>query len=148
MHASNAARAHAPCRCRNIEPPLDLSAYEGLELRVKVRLVGTTGLWQGRGGEGARLARPRRATAPATADACASAITAPPATQGNGLRYKLIIRTEAGWDTVGYTAGFDTTQGAHGRRAPLRHAARGSSLGAAPRAGLRDVNLHRRVRSP
>lgn len=25
------------------------------------------------------------------------------------MRYKLILRTEAGWDTVGYTQGFDTT---------------------------------------
>jgi hypothetical protein len=52
----------ASVRCRNIEPPLDLSAYEGLELQVK----------------------------------------------GNGLRYKCIIRTDPGWDAVGYTLAFDT----------------------------------------
>lgn len=34
--------------------------------------------------------------------------------KGNGLRYKLILRTDAGWDTVGYTAYFDTQQGEAG----------------------------------
>ena len=45
--------------------PEDLSAYDGLELRVK----------------------------------------------GDGRRYKLIVRTSTDWDTVGYTAGFDTAKG-------------------------------------
>ena len=53
-------------RTRNLEPPLDLSAYEGLELRVK----------------------------------------------GDGLRYKLVLRSESAWDGIGYTASFDTTAGA------------------------------------
>ncbi len=52
-------------RTRNIEPALDLSPYEGLELRLK----------------------------------------------GDGLRYKLIIRTENAWDGIGYTASFDTAPG-------------------------------------
>lgn len=43
----------------------DLSAYDGLELRLK----------------------------------------------GDGRRYKLIVRTSRDWDTVGYTAGFDTVGG-------------------------------------
>lgn len=42
-------------RTRNLEPALDLSAYEGLELRLK----------------------------------------------GDGRRYKLIVRTDPGWDTMG-----------------------------------------------
>lgn len=57
----------ASVRCRNLDPPLDLSAYDGLELRVR----------------------------------------------GNGLRYKCILRTTPDWDSVGYTAMFDTTQGEH-----------------------------------
>lgn len=28
--------------------------------------------------------------------------------KGNGLRYKCIIRTDPGWDAVGYTLAFDT----------------------------------------
>ncbi|KAL7129828.1 hypothetical protein ABFS83_13G094000 [Erythranthe nasuta] len=51
-------------RTKNFSIPEDLSAYDGLELRVK----------------------------------------------GNGLRYKLIIRTSRDWDTVGYTVGFDTVK--------------------------------------
>ncbi|XP_075496799.1 protein HIGH CHLOROPHYLL FLUORESCENCE PHENOTYPE 173, chloroplastic [Primulina tabacum] len=49
-------------RTRNFSAPEDLSAYDGLELRLK----------------------------------------------GDGRRYKLIVRTSRDWDTVGYTAGFDT----------------------------------------
>ncbi|XP_021750479.1 uncharacterized protein LOC110716158 [Chenopodium quinoa] len=52
-------------RTRNFAEPEDLSAYDGLELRLK----------------------------------------------GDGRRYKLIIRTSSDWDTVGYTAGFDTMEG-------------------------------------
>ncbi|KAE8653210.1 protein HIGH CHLOROPHYLL FLUORESCENCE PHENOTYPE 173, chloroplastic isoform X1 [Cucumis sativus] len=52
-------------RTRNFSVPEDLSAYDGLELRVK----------------------------------------------GDGRRYKLIVRTSTDWDTVGYTAGFDTAKG-------------------------------------
>ncbi|XP_021772206.1 uncharacterized protein LOC110736309 [Chenopodium quinoa] len=52
-------------RTRNFAVPEDLSAYDGLELRLK----------------------------------------------GDGRRYKLIIRTSSDWDTVGYTAGFDTMEG-------------------------------------
>lgn len=55
----------ASVRTRNLEPPLDLSGADGLELRVK----------------------------------------------GNGLRYKLILRCDNGWDTVGYTGYFDTQPG-------------------------------------
>ncbi|XP_039124438.1 protein HIGH CHLOROPHYLL FLUORESCENCE PHENOTYPE 173, chloroplastic [Dioscorea cayenensis subsp. rotundata] len=51
-------------RTRNFAVPEDLSAYDGIELRVK----------------------------------------------GDGRRYKLIIRLSADWDTLGYTASFDTTQ--------------------------------------
>lgn len=29
--------------------------------------------------------------------------------KGNGLRYKLILRCDPGWDSVGYTAMFNTT---------------------------------------
>ncbi|KAF3774373.1 hypothetical protein EJ110_NYTH53203 [Nymphaea thermarum] len=49
----------------NFPVPLDLSAYDGLELRLK----------------------------------------------GDGCRYKLILRTSSEWDTVGYTASFDTVNG-------------------------------------
>lgn len=52
-------------RTKNFTVPEDLSAYDGMELRVK----------------------------------------------GDGRRYKLIIRTSSEWDTVGYTASFDTTKG-------------------------------------
>jgi hypothetical protein len=31
--------------------------------------------------------------------------------RGDGLRYKLILRCSAGWDTAGYTASFNTTPG-------------------------------------
>lgn len=30
--------------------------------------------------------------------------------EGDGRRYKLIIRTSRDWDTVGYTIGFDTVK--------------------------------------
>lgn len=50
---------------QNFSEPENLSAYDGLELRVK----------------------------------------------GDGRRYKLIVRTSRDWDTVGYTAGFDTVEG-------------------------------------
>eukprot|EP00257_Ricinus_communis_P018104 XP_015576711.1 uncharacterized protein LOC8275173 [Ricinus communis] len=52
-------------RTRNFSVPEDLSAYDGLELRLK----------------------------------------------GDGRRYKLIVRTSSDWDTVGYTASFDTVAG-------------------------------------
>jgi len=52
-------------RTRNYDPPLDLTPYDGIRLRVK----------------------------------------------GNGMRYKFIVRTEEGWDTVGYCQSFDTVQG-------------------------------------
>ncbi|KAL4444961.1 hypothetical protein ABPG77_004011 [Micractinium sp. CCAP 211/92] len=63
----------ASVRTRNLEPPLDLSGYNGIELRVK----------------------------------------------GDGKRYKLIIRDSAGWDTVGYTASFDTQPGWQTVRVPF-----------------------------
>ncbi|CAA6671485.1 unnamed protein product [Spirodela intermedia] len=52
-------------RTKNFSAPEDLSAYNGLELRIK----------------------------------------------GDGRRYKLIARTNPGWDTVGYTWSFDTVNG-------------------------------------
>eukprot|EP00878_Enallax_costatus_P006301 GHUV01006605.1.p1 GENE.GHUV01006605.1~~GHUV01006605.1.p1 ORF type:complete len:707 (+),score=173.74 GHUV01006605.1:310-2430(+) len=52
-------------RCKNFQPVLDLSAYEGIQLRVK----------------------------------------------GNGLRYKMIIRSDTNWDGIGYCRSFDTTDG-------------------------------------
>nr|CAB3446217.1 unnamed protein product [Digitaria exilis] len=52
-------------RTKNFSVAEDLSAYDGIELRVK----------------------------------------------GDGRRYKLIIRTSYEWETVGYTASFDTTKG-------------------------------------
>lgn len=52
----------ASVRTRNLEPPLDLSEYEGIELRV----------------------------------------------QGDGKRYKFIIRCEGKWDGIGYCYSFDT----------------------------------------
>uniref|UniRef100_A0A804P2X2 NAD(P)-binding Rossmann-fold superfamily protein n=1 Tax=Zea mays TaxID=4577 RepID=A0A804P2X2_MAIZE len=52
-------------RTKNFTVPEDLSAYDGIELRVN----------------------------------------------GDGRRYKLIIRTSYEWDTVGYTASFNTTKG-------------------------------------
>lgn len=52
-------------RAKNFTVAEDLSAYDGLELRLK----------------------------------------------GDGLRYKLIVRTSRDWDTVGYTASFDTVGG-------------------------------------
>ncbi|CAN1283528.1 Protein HIGH CHLOROPHYLL FLUORESCENCE PHENOTYPE 173, chloroplastic, partial [Linum perenne] len=52
-------------RTKNFSVPEDVSAYDGLELRLK----------------------------------------------GDGRRYKLIVRTSSDWDTVGYTVGFDTTEG-------------------------------------
>ncbi|URE48804.1 Complex I intermediate-associated protein 30 (CIA30) [Musa troglodytarum] len=51
-------------RTKNFSTPEDLSAYDGIEIRVK----------------------------------------------GDGRRYKLILRTSSDWDTVGYTASFDTTK--------------------------------------
>lgn len=53
------------CPFQNFSVPEDLSAYDGIELRVK----------------------------------------------GDGRHYKLIVRTSADWDTVGYTASFDTKDG-------------------------------------
>ena len=50
---------------QNFSVPEDVSAYDGLELRVK----------------------------------------------GDGRRYKLILRTGPGWDTLGYTWSFDTLDG-------------------------------------
>ena len=50
---------------QNFSVPEDLSAYDGLELRLK----------------------------------------------GDGRKYKFIIRTSSDWDTVGYTASFDTVAG-------------------------------------
>ncbi|XP_042521335.1 uncharacterized protein LOC122094803 [Macadamia integrifolia] len=50
---------------QNFNVPEDLSAYDGLELRLK----------------------------------------------GDGRRYKIIVRISPDWDTVGYTAGFDTIEG-------------------------------------
>lgn len=50
---------------QNFSSPVDLSAYDGFELRLK----------------------------------------------GDGRRYKLIVRTSTDWDTVGYTASFDTIGG-------------------------------------
>ena len=50
---------------QNLSVPEDLSAYDGLELRVK----------------------------------------------GDGRRYKMIVRISPEWDTVGYTASFDTEKG-------------------------------------
>lgn len=55
----------ASIRTKNFSEPEDLSAYDGLELRLK----------------------------------------------GDGCRYKLIVRTSRDWDTVGYTAIFDTVEG-------------------------------------
>ncbi|KAG4195817.1 hypothetical protein ERO13_A06G133700v2 [Gossypium hirsutum] len=52
-------------RTKNFSSPVDLSAYDGFELRLK----------------------------------------------GDGCRYKLIVRTSTDWDTVGYTASFDTIGG-------------------------------------
>ncbi|MED6196389.1 hypothetical protein PIB30_046924 [Stylosanthes scabra] len=52
-------------RTKNFSEPEDLSAYDGLEFRLK----------------------------------------------GDGRRYKIIVRTSRDWDTVGYTAGFDTVKG-------------------------------------
>lgn len=52
----------ASVRTKNLTPPLDLSDYEGIELRV----------------------------------------------QGDGKRYKFIIRCEGKWDGVGYSYSFDT----------------------------------------
>ncbi|KAK6264578.1 hypothetical protein SCA6_020012 [Theobroma cacao] len=52
-------------RTRNFSTPEDLSAYDGLELRLN----------------------------------------------GDGRRYKLIVRTSTDWDTVGYTTSFDTIGG-------------------------------------
>lgn len=50
---------------QNFAEPEDLSAYDGLELRLK----------------------------------------------GDGRRYKFVVRTSSDWDTVGYTASFDTVEG-------------------------------------
>ena len=55
----------ASTRTRNLSPPLNLSAYDGIELKIK----------------------------------------------GDGQRYKLVIKTDAGWDGIGYTASFDTVPG-------------------------------------
>ncbi|KAH1055945.1 hypothetical protein J1N35_034010 [Gossypium stocksii] len=52
-------------RTKNFFSPVDLSAYDGFEVRLK----------------------------------------------GDGRRYKLIVRTSTDWDTVGYTASFDTIGG-------------------------------------
>lgn len=39
--------------------------------------------------------------------------------QGNGLRYKLILRTDAGWDTVGEVGGVPAAGRENGRRVAL-----------------------------
>ncbi|KAL3003595.1 hypothetical protein AAZX31_08G115900 [Glycine max] len=52
-------------RTKNFSEPENLSAYDGLEFRLK----------------------------------------------GDGRRYKIIVRTSSDWDTLGYTAGFDTEKG-------------------------------------
>lgn len=52
-------------RTKNFSEPEDLSAYDGLEFRLK----------------------------------------------GDGRRYKVIVRTSADWDALGYTIGFDTEKG-------------------------------------
>ncbi|KAM3251268.1 protein HIGH CHLOROPHYLL FLUORESCENCE PHENOTYPE, chloroplastic isoform X1 [Capsicum annuum] len=63
----------ASIRTKNFSEPEDLSAYDGLELRLK----------------------------------------------GDGRRYKLIVRTSRDWDTVGYTAIFDTVEGWQSVRLPF-----------------------------
>lgn len=63
----------ASIRTKNFSEPEDLSAYDGLELRLK----------------------------------------------GDGRRYKLIVRTSSDWDTVGYTAIFDTVEGWQSVRLPF-----------------------------
>lgn len=55
----------ASVRSKNFDPPLDVSAFNGIELRVK----------------------------------------------GDGQRYKVILRTEPGWDSVCYCYSFDTRKG-------------------------------------
>jgi hypothetical protein len=55
----------ASVRTRNFSTSLDLSAYSGLELRLK----------------------------------------------GDGLRYKVLLRDDSGWDTVAYAFSFETTKG-------------------------------------
>ncbi|MGA1603135.1 MAG: CIA30 family protein [Prochlorothrix sp.] len=52
----------ASVRTRNLTPPLDLSGYDGIELRVR----------------------------------------------GDGQRYKFLLRSSSGWDSLAYAAGFDT----------------------------------------
>ncbi|KAK6932720.1 NADH:ubiquinone oxidoreductase intermediate-associated protein 30 [Dillenia turbinata] len=52
-------------RTKNFAIPVNLSAYDGLELRLN----------------------------------------------GDGRRYKLIVRTSSDWDTIGYTSSFDTVEG-------------------------------------
>ena len=52
----------ASVRTRNLAPPLDLSAYQGLELQVR----------------------------------------------GDGQRYKFLLRSSSGWDSLAYAYGFDT----------------------------------------
>jgi len=54
----------ASVRTRNLSPVLDLSAYEGLELRVR----------------------------------------------GDGQRYKFLLRTSSGWDSLAYAYGFETVK--------------------------------------
>ncbi|XP_021597294.1 protein HIGH CHLOROPHYLL FLUORESCENCE PHENOTYPE 173, chloroplastic isoform X2 [Manihot esculenta] len=39
--------------------------------------------------------------------------------KGDGRRYKLIVRTSSDWDTVGYTASFDTVEGWQSIRLPF-----------------------------
>lgn len=55
----------ASTRTRNLSPALDLSGYDGFELRVR----------------------------------------------GDGQRYKFVVKTDLGWDGVGYTSSFDTKAG-------------------------------------
>lgn len=62
----NNSGGFASVRSRNFEPALDLTAYDGLALRVK----------------------------------------------GDGQRYKIIIRGDAGWDGVAYCRSVDTVAGA------------------------------------
>lgn len=47
--------------------------------------------------------------------------------KGNGLRYKCIIRTDPGWDAVGYTLAFDTQDNGESPAAQRQGCRRGSS---------------------
>ncbi len=105
----------ASVRCRNFEPALDLGAYEGIEMRLK---VGEGEEGGGNFGLNSTLTRFLSISLNSLSHthtlshlfshlSVSLALASSPA-QGDGQRYKLILRTDPGWDSIAYCFSFDT----------------------------------------